>query len=356
MTFLDKLKNLFKGKVRPAIAFNTGMTPMYSQYGQNIFQDEVVMQAVGCIVTEMIKLQPKHIRKNGMDLTPQDKTTIQNVLDNPNPLMTQSDFIEKVMWNYFFNSNSFIIPRYYYWKDEKGNEKRYFTGLYPVRPTQVDFLQDGKDEYYIKFYFPNLEPVTFPYGDIIHLRREFSHDDFMGGDESGQPNNKNLRKTLLLNEQILDSVAKSLNASCKINGLLKIKAYLDNEKLKKEIESFNELLENNIAGILPIDSTSDYEDLKKDIKIVDAETLKFVDTKILRNFGVSIPILEGKYTKDEYEAFYQKALEPIIKKLGEAFTKTLFTDRKKSFGNQIIFYTEDLLFLTISQKLELTRL
>lgn len=356
MTFLDKLKNLFKGKAMPAISFNTGMTPMYSQYGQDVFQDEVVMQAVGQIVSEIMKLKPKHVKRNNTDLVPQERTTIQNVLDNPNPLMIQSDFIEKVMWNYFFNSNSFIIPKYYFWKDKYGNLKKYFTELYPVRPTQVNFLQDAKNEYYVEFHFPNLQPVTFPYKDIIHLRREFSHDDFMGGNSFGQPNNTNLRETLKLNEQLLDSVAKNLNASCKINGILKVKSYLDDAKLKKAIEDFNKLLESNQSGILPMDSTSDYVDLKKDIKLVDPETLKFIDEKILRNFGVPLSILKGEYTKEQYEAFYQKALEPIILKLGQAFTKTLFTDRERSFGNEIIFYTEDLLFLTISQKLELTRL
>lgn len=355
MTFLDKLKNLFKGKVFPAISFNTGMTPMYSQYGENVFQNEVVMQAVNCIVTEIMKLQPRHVRKNGSDINPQD-SSIQVVLDNPNPLMTQVDFIEKVMWNYFFNSNSFIIPRYYFWKDKYGNEKKYFTALYPVRPTEVDFLQDLKNEYYVRFHFPNLRPVVFQYSDVIHLRREYSHDDFMGGNAYGQPNNESLKETVELNKKILDSVATNLGASCKINGILKIKSYLDNEKLKKEIEGFNQLLENNRSGIIPMDSTSDYIELKKDIKLVDADTLKFIDEKILRNFGIPLCILTGDYNKDQYEAFYQKALEPIVIKLGQAFTKTLFTDREKSFGNEIIFYTEDMLFLTITQKLELVRL
>ena len=39
---------------------------------------------------------------------------------------------------------------------------------------------------------------------------------------------------------------------------------------------------------------------------------KFIDEKILRNYGVSLPILTGDYTKEQYEAFYQKALEPLI--------------------------------------------
>ena len=42
--------------------------------------------------------------------------------------------------------------------------------------------------------------------------------------------------------------------------------------------------------------------------MVDAETLKFIDNRILRIFGVSMAILIGDYTKDQYEAFYQKKI------------------------------------------------
>lgn len=351
--FVNLFKNIFKGKTRYAGHLSSG-TPIYSQYGHNIFASDVVMQAVNCIVSEMTKLQPTHIRKMDNDVIPQ-KSTIQNILDNPNELMDTSDFIEKVVWNYFFNSNSFIIPRYYTWK-EHGIEKRSYIGLYPVRPSQVDFLQDESDRYFVKMYFDNNVQVTFPYQEIIHLRREFSIDEYMGGDINGQPNNDGLRETLNLNKTLLDGIAKNLKASTAINGIIKIKSFLDDAKLRKAIDDFNKLLEENQSGLLPLDNTIDYVDLKKAIRLVDNDTLKFIDTKILRNFGVSLPILTGDYTKEQYEAFYQKTLEPLIKKLGQAFTKTLFTQREKAFGNQIVFYPEELIFMNMQQKLLFVRL
>ena len=90
--------------------------------------------------------------------------------------------------------------------------------------------------------------------------------------------------------------------------------------------------------------------------MVDGETLRFIDEKILRHFGVSIPILTGDYTKSQYEAFYQKTLEPIIIEFSQAFTKTLFTDRQRSTGNEIKFYPKDLLFMSVDQTLQMIRL
>ena len=106
MSFFDKLKNIFKGRTINAISISNGTMPIYSQYGQNIFASDVVMQAVNCIISELVKLKPTHIKKIDTDISPQN-SSIQNVLDYPNELMTTADFIEKVMWNYYFNSNSF---------------------------------------------------------------------------------------------------------------------------------------------------------------------------------------------------------------------------------------------------------
>lgn len=355
MSFLDKLKNIFKGRTINAISLSNGIMPIYSQYGHNIFASDVVMQAVNCIISELIKLKPTHIKKIDTDISPQS-SSIQNVLDYPNELMTTADFIEKVMWNYYFNSNSFIIPKFYVWKDkETGKIKRHYEALYPVRPSEVDFLQDASERYFVKMHFANNVTVTFHYEDIIHLRREFSIDDFMGGNVNGQPNNRGLEKTLDLNEKLLDSIAVSLNASTKINGIVKIKTFLKDEDLKKSISDFNKLLDNNKGGLLPLDISTDYVPLDKDVKLVDQKTLDFIDSKILRNFGIPLPILTGDYTKEQYEAFYQKAIEPIVIKLSQSFTKTIFTQREKSFGNQIVFYPEELVFLNRQQAIEVIK-
>ena len=75
--------------------YMNGYYPSYSQFGEDIYASDVVQQAIFSIVNELKKLDPVHIRKN-KDLDVQVKGNIQNVLDNPNPLMTTSDLIEKI--------------------------------------------------------------------------------------------------------------------------------------------------------------------------------------------------------------------------------------------------------------------
>ena len=84
--------------------------------------------------------------------------------------------------------------------------------------------------------------------------------------------------------------------------------------------------------------------------------MKFIDEKILRHFGVPLAILTGDYTKEQYEAFYQKCIEPLVVRMGDAFSKSLFTSREKTLGNKVKFYTRDLTFMTTEQILEMVRL
>ena len=70
---------------------------------------------------------------------------------------------------------------------------------------------------------------------------------------------------------------------------------------------------------------------------------------------MSLPILTGDYTKAQYEAFYQKTIEPLVITFVQSFTKGLFTDRERGFGNVVNFYAKDLIFMSIDQKLQMVQ-
>lgn len=345
--FINKFK-----KTKPNINYAkmlNGYTPIFSQFGQDIYASDVVQQAIACLVTELTKANPFHIKQSGSDLVPVENSEIQKLLDQPNERMTQTDFFEKVYWQLFLNYNSFIIPTYY--KDIKGN--KHYTGLYPIQPTNVTFLQDPEGKLGIEFTFRNGYKTMLAYSDVIHIRYRYSINEFMGGNEFGQPDNRALLKTLELNNTLLQGVAKALKSSFSINGVIKYNTLMDDGKMENNIKEIEKRLANNESGFLPLDIKGEYIPLQNKIQLVDATTLKFIDEKILRNIGASLPILTGDYTKAQYEAFYQKSLEPILKRTGESFTMTMFTNREKGFKNKIMMYPHELIFMDTSQKIEL---
>ena len=357
MGWLDKFFRKQPKNVKFASTFD-GFTPIYSQFGTNIYASDVVQQALKCIVDEMKKLNPTHVRVVDSYADPVPvKSTVQDVLNNPNKLMTTTEFIEKTIWLLLMNYNVFIIPTYYTWVDEKtGAERRYYDSLYPINPTQVDFIEDASNRLFVKFWFWNGETTTIPYDDVIHIKYNYSLSDYMGGNRIGQPDHQALLGTLQLNNTLLQGIAKAMNASYAVNGIVKYNTMLDDGTMAANVKELEKKLQNSESGILPMDLKAEFVPFPRQMQLVDEATLKFVDEKILRNWGIPLAILTGDYTKEQYEAFYQKTLEPLIAAISQAFTKKLFTSREKAFGNQVKFYPKDLIFMTTTQKLELVNL
>lgn len=332
-----------------------GRTPVFTQFGTNIYASDVVQQAITCITLEMKKLRPMHILQKGSDPVPM-YGKIQKMLNEPNPYMTTSDFLEKITWLLFLNYNVFIIPVYRRWKDKNGKEKREYEGLYPITPTQVDFYENDGGELFVNFHFADGTEYMVDYNDVIHIRHRYAVNQYMGGNEQGQPDNGALLKTLEINHQLLQGVASAMKSSMTVNAVVKYNTMLNKEETKEAIVELENKLRKSESGILPLDLKAEYTPIKKEVKIVDAETLKFIDEKILRQFGVPLPILTGDYTKEQYEAFYQKTLEPLIISFTQAFTRVLFTDKEKTLGNEIKFYPKELIFMSTDQTLEMIRL
>ena len=338
----------------------SGNIPIFSQFGSNIYASDVVQQVLKCIVDELKKLQPTHIRDNSGDPEPV-KGNVQSILDNPNPLMTSSEFLEKVCWLLLLNYNAFILPTYYTWTewttDESGDpiqiERRRYEALWPIKPNEVDFIEDAGGTMYVRFYFDDGSTTVIPYSDVIHVKYNYSVNDFMGGNAAGEPDHNAILKTLELNHTLLQGVAKAMKASYAVNGIVKYNTMMDDGKTEQAIKEFEERLMRSESGILPIDMRADVNMFNKQIALVDKDTLEFVDSKILRFWRVPLCILSGDYTPQQYEAFYQGCLEPIIISISQAFTKKMFTQRQISFGNKIKLYPKELIFMTMDQTLRM---
>ncbi len=355
MSWLSKFFKKGPDKVRFAPTLD-GYLPIFSQFGTDIYASDVVQQALKCIVDEMKKLNPTHIRMIGNDPTPV-KGSVQDVLNNPNQLMTTSEFLEKTMWMLLLNYNAFIVPVYRVWVDKNtGAERRKYEALYPIQPTQVDFIEDASGKLFVKFMFWNGTTTTLAYDDVIHLKYNYSVNQFMGGNEMGQPDHKALLETLELNKTLLQGVAKAMKASYAVNGVVKYNTMLDDGKTKAALKELEHHLQNNESGFLPLDIKADFTPLDKKVALVDKPTLEFIDSKILRNWGVPLHILAGDFNKTQYNAFYQKTLEPLIISIGQALTKKMFTTNEKAFGNKIELYPKDLIFMTVEQTIEMVTL
>lgn len=357
MGWLQNVKNLFSiGSTRLIFAdTSSGATPIYSGFGRDIYASDVVMQATACVTEEIKKLAPAHVIYSGADFAPAAPgDNLQRVLNNPNHYMTTADFLAKIMYTYFSKCNSWTVPTYR--TDSLG--RRIYTGLYPVDPVNgVEWVEDTTGRLFVKLKFAGNDSLLLPYSDVIHLRRNYGADEYMGGGLGGLPDDRGLLSTLEINGQMLAGISKAMKASQAVNGVVKYGSVIGQQQTEAAMAEFEKKLQTSQSGIIAMDLKGEYIPITRDIKLVDDKTLKFIDEKILRNFGVPLCILTGDYTKAQYEAFYQKTVEPIIIQLSQEFTRVLFTpEQRESRGHKIQFYAKELIFMSVDQKINMINL
>lgn len=325
----------------------TGGAPFYTAFGESVYASDIIVQAIRCKANEFKKLDPRHIRTtNGAQEVIND-SSIARILRRPNAYMTQADFLEKIIILRELSKNVFIYPT---WYKTKGGEK-FFTGLYPLKPSEAQYLTDDAGVLYIKLRFANGYEVTLPADTVIHWRKDYGVNDYFGGGMFGGNDDAGLLTMLERYDQLTQSIAKAIEVSCNVNAVVKYNTYTDTDELKAQREKFVDDLRQNKSGILFMDLSSDLTKLPRDVKLVDAETIKFFHETILRATGTSLAILNGDYTKAQKEAFYEHALEADIKSLGQAISRVIFSDREASFGNEIVLYPNNITFMSMENKL-----
>ena len=330
------------------IPINGGNAFSLDSVNKESYASDIVVQAIRCKANEFKKLLPKHIRETA-EKREVIHDNIQWLLENPNEYMTATDFLEKITILLELNKNVYIFPSYHY--DTKGN--KIFDALYPLMPQSVTIVKDSIGKIFYKFFFQNGYSCVLPCTDIIHWRKDYGVQEYYGG--NGMQDAKNVEGAISYYDSLCKSVAKALNSSYQINGILKVNTMLSTDKMDEERQNFVARLQNNESGIMVTDFKTEYVPMNKDVKLIDADTIKFMYENVLRATGCSLAILKGDYTKTQKEAYYEHALEGDIKALGEAFTKVLFTTREKQTGNKILMYPKDINFMTMDEKIRMVQ-
>lgn len=341
MGIFDKLKIKVVNKVLNWAGTVRGYAPTFTSFGEDIMNDDMVQSIINRILDEYSKLNPRHIRTvKGRQVTPADNN-INNLLYNPNPYMTKSDFLRKCAWLREVHKNVYIYPTYDLYRNKKtGITKKVYTGLYPLQPRKVDLYEDEQGTLYIEFQLPNGEySGKILYDDVIHWRKDYGPNDYLGGDENGLPSNSALLRNLELNDKLIQSTVKTIEGSLTINGVLKYGGLINDADREKARQKFEDDLKNNKSGIVALDSGGDYIPIPFNGKLIDKDTLDYFEKKKRQHFGVSEAILNGDYTNQQKEAFYETVLEAGVISLGEAFSRVMLTPFERSNGNAIIFYT-----------------
>lgn len=338
-----------KEGVTQSFNFISELNPAFLPFGNNVSQSEVVKICIDRVASQCAKLKPKYIKTKD-DKTVSEKSGPLSFLlkHKPNEYMTPYDFIYRVVSLLLLNDNAFVYPMY-----DRTNRK--LKALYPLNPLLVEAQQDSLGSFYLKFYFEDGRDFTLPYENVIHLRKYYSDHDLFGGSGSSG-DHEAILKTISINENLLQGIDNAVKSSMQIRGIVKMNGMLSEVDKTKQRDLFDTALTDSMnnkgSSIIPMDLKSDYIPLKVDPKLIDKDTLEFLQSKILDYYGVSVPLFTNKYSEEDFNSFYESTIEPLAIQLSEAFSLGLLTENEIIRGEEIIFFAERLQYASWNTKVQ----
>ena len=317
-----------------------GYTARFSSFGSNIYANEVVRACIRTLAEHTSKANVKVLR-DGM---PGDKKLQRMIQYRPNMYMNGKDFLYKVRTLLEINNVVFI----YIQKDGTGR----CIGLYPMPTAQLEAVEVS-GELYIRFQFPSGTVMTHSWEDLAVLRKDYNTSDVWGD------SNTAILTSLDLLNTTNEGMANAIKSTANLRGILKTtKAMLSPDDAKKQKDRFVEDymgLTNN-SGIAMLDATQSFDPITITPQIANYKNVEELRNNIYRYFGVNEDAVLSKLSGDDWEAFYESKIEPVLIALGLELTNKIFTSRARGFENEIIFESNRMQYMSTANKLALVQM
>ncbi|MBQ7977029.1 MAG: phage portal protein [Clostridia bacterium] len=314
---------------------------VFSTYGNDIRVSDMVKTAIHRVAEAVSKWELKSVieKENPKQTLVSDDDINAVLTSRVNPFCALKDFLYKVTYLTLVHKNCFIYWQY----DEVPIEgtkyvRRVTKGFYPIEAANIKIYTLNGEVRVELSNATNDIVLDLPYSDVIHIRHSYGANAFLGGGADGRPDNRGLLDNLQTMHIIKEAIPKSLEASLSLKGILSMKTVADIDKKAITREEFENHLFDSKYGIVATDYESDFTPININATDIPSNILTFLRDDILSPFGVSLPIYLGKYTDDDYTAFYQTAIEGILLEIKQAMKIVLFTPRQLSYGHTIKFY------------------
>jgi HK97 family phage portal protein len=317
-----------------------GQMAVFTTWGENPYETDIVRSAVDAIAKNTAKLKPQHIRREGKRIHPVPGAMANLLQFRPNPNMSTYDFIYKMITTLMINNNAFAYPHW----TERGLE-----AIWPVNCTRGDIVQDDTGRLFVRFTFGAGQQVVIPYSEVIHLRRHFYDGDIWGAANTA------MNTTLHVIHTADEGLANAIKTSANLRGIIKFQGILKDADIKANRDRFVKeyMTINNDGGIAAMDAKADYTELKGEPKTANAQQRKELRDTVYRYFGVSEAIVSGDYDEDQWNAFYSSTVEPLAIQMSQEFTYKLFTGSAMNRGNEIIFSANRLAYASNTTKINM---
>lgn len=308
----------------------------FGSFGNNIYMSDDVRSCIRALSEHTSKANPRCTDKN-----------VYNLLSlRPNKFMNGKDFLAKTRNLLEIYNTAFIFID----RDQRGHT----VALYPI-PYQTFEAVQYKGELFVQFQFAGvgIQKLTVPWADLAVLRKDYLMSDIAG--ESNAP----LLGTLDIQRTLDQGLQNAVKSTSNLRGILKsTKGMLSPEVLKEQKDNFVRDYMNidNSGGIASLDATQEFKEINIKPTTASAEEQKAYTDRVYRYFGVNEKIIKSNYTESDYDAFYESRIEPFLVALSLELTYKIFTERERSFGNEVWYESNRLQFASAKTKISMVAL
>ena len=330
---------------RPKVQVYFGPSGRSSPWNREAYEQETVRAIIDCIASHTAKSQAMHVieDKQGRIKEIKRSSPYARLLNQqPNTLMSGFDLKYKLVAQLEDKTTAMAFIKW------DGLTPK---AIIPVQYSNFEFFGIKGGGYAVRFvdetdwkeYILNVE-------DVVILRKFFNHHPIAG--DGNQP----INNTLTMIKASDEGLTEALTVANKVRGLLKQKkAMLAPEDVKKSTDDFVNRFKTAAkeGGIIGVDSMEDFTPLNVTPWSTNAAQMREIRENLFYYWRISEPILKSSYTSDQWQAFYESVIEPILIQMGQAFTNACFTQREKDVGNRIIFTSSAMINASTSEKVQL---
>lgn len=317
-------------------------------WNDQVYKSDIVMSAIRPYVKAIGKTVAKHIAETvnpdgSREIKVNPEPWVRFFLEEPNPYTSGQKFREQLATSLIVNNHAFALLV----RDENGfPAQSYFLN---ATMAQAEFTDAGRLK--IRFYFLNGKSSVFDYEDLIHLRGDMgSGQEFFGGSKV------DLLLPLMEKLGTIDrGIIAAIKNSAVIRWLLKFTNSQRPEDLEENAKKFAKqfLGADTGYGVAAVDSKAEAIQIKPNDFVPNALQTDRTIKRFYAALNTNEKIVTSDYTEDEWNAYYEAQVEPDVIQLGDEFTRKLFSRKKRSFGNRIIFEASNLATASMATKLAL---
>ena len=311
-----------------------GYTPIFTSWDGGVYEMELTRSCIHTFANHCSKLMP--------NVTGADTRGVQAMLNSkPNPFMLGAQFVYKVATIYDAQNTCFIVPLL--------DEFERLVGYYPVNPMQTELIDVG-GEPWLRYKFANGKSASMELARCGVVNKYLYKNDIKGETNSA------LMPTL----QLLNVQNQGIAEGIKNNASFRFMATVNNFTKGKDLanERKNWVADNlgaDSGGLALFPNTyTNVQQIQSVAKIVDADQMQIIQTRVYNYFGCNEDILQNKAFGDVWSAYYEGKIEPFALQLSQAMTAMTYSHNEQSRGNATVWSSNRLQYMSNADKLQVS--